>query len=93
MPKAVGELISLDVDDAQFYYDAEQGVFDWSPIGSLVAFGSLGGKLKFVDISTGDMLFEQQVSDAAIQQVKFSSDGKLLALYSQDLTCEVWRIV
>jgi WD40 repeat protein len=93
VPKALGERISLDVDDAQFYYDAEQGVFDWSPIGSLVAFASLGGKLKFVDISTGDILFEQQVSDAEIQQVKFSSDGKLLALYSQDLTCEVWQIV
>jgi WD40 repeat protein len=93
VPKAVGERIILDVDDAQFYYDAQQGVFDWSPIGFLVAFGSLSGKLKFVDISTGEILFEQQVSDAAIQQVQFSSDGRLLALYSQDLTCEVWRII
>jgi WD40 repeat protein len=84
--------INLDDDDAQWFV-AEQGVFDWSPIGSLVAFGSRSGKLKFVDISTGDRLFEQQVSNAVIQQVQFSSDGKLLALYSQDLTCEVWRII
>lgn len=88
------ERIILDDADAHAqWFVAEQGVFDRSPIGSLVAFGSPGGKLKFVDISTKAILFEQQVSDVAIQQVQFSSDGTLLALYSQDLTCEVWRIV
>jgi WD40 repeat protein len=84
--------IILDDENAQWSV-AVQGVCDWPPIGSLVAFGSLDGKIKFVDISTGDLLFEQQVSDAQIQQVKFSSDGTLLALYSQDLTCEFWQIV
>jgi WD40 repeat protein len=68
------------------------GVFDWSPVSNLVAFGSPSGLLKFIDIATVEILFEQQVSQTAIQQVLFSQNGEFLAVYSEDLTVEIWSI-
>lgn len=68
------------------------GVFDWSPVSNLVAFGSPEGLLRFIDIAAVEILFEQRVSQAAIQQVLFSKNGEFLAVYSQDLTFEIWSI-
>lgn len=69
------------------------GVFNWSPISNLVAFGSPAGLLRLIDIAAAEILFEQQVSQAAIQQVQFSQTGEFLAIYSQDLTFEIWHIL
>jgi len=68
------------------------GVFDWSPVGSLVAFGSPEGCLRFVDIATAEILFKQQVSQAPIQQVLFSQKGEFLAICAQDSTVEIWSV-
>jgi len=68
------------------------GVFDWSPGSNVVAFGSPEGVLRFVDIATVEILFEQQVSQAPIQQVLFSQKGEFLAICFEDSMVEVWSI-
>jgi hypothetical protein len=58
----------------------------------VVAFGSPEGVLRFVDIATVEILFEQQVSQAPIQQVLFSQKGEFLAICFEDSMVEVWSI-
>jgi WD40 repeat protein len=80
-----------DCSHSEFLY--LRGVFDWSPVSNLVAFGSPEGILRFVDIDTTEILFEQQVDRSAIQQVHFSQNGEFLAVYSKDLVFEIWYIL
>lgn len=82
-------------DEDYNYYELPlhtPGVFDWSSVSNLVAFGSAEGMLRFIDVATVKILFEQKVSQAAIQQVGFSQNGEFLAAYSKDLTFEIWHI-
>jgi WD40 repeat protein len=67
------------------------GVFDYSPVANLVASAS-GGYIYLFDLNRDEPIFERQISQAAIQQVLFSQNGEFLAVYSEDLTFEVWQI-
>lgn len=70
-----------DFSDLLFSINSKSIVstLDFSPDGRILAFGTVDGKLNIFDISTGK-LFSINISKESILQLKFSPNGKYLAL-------------
>lgn len=69
--------------------DAEQGVppagvaMQFSPDGSLLALGTIEGRVEVVRVPQGGVVASRQLSEGAVKQVAFAADGKTLFVGEQ----------
>jgi WD40 repeat protein len=63
-----------------------------SPDGNIISIGTLSGKLLFMSAEDGELLFEKTGNYGALMNIKFSSQGNILATIGTDGTARLFSI-
>lgn len=79
---------NFEASGTEFY--STQSVF--SPDNKLMAIGFSSGDIFLIDVTTGSVVHQWKAHQESLEQLSFSSDGKLLASVSKDGLAKVWGI-
>lgn len=90
---ATGEVVARDGD-----YDYQVSTLDFAPEGALLAVGSMGGRLKLLDVAERKLLHDisahrhSDTEQAAVDELEFSPDGSRVATASDEGCVRIWEV-
>jgi outer membrane protein assembly factor BamB len=79
------ELEDVEPGDISKTTNNVDGVLKFSPDGRYLGIGTHTGHLRFIDLATGNGIFDKQISEGKIINIEFSPDGRSLFVMEESI--------